>query len=113
VQEQPLHADATFSQHGRRAGRDFLRRLRRHDEMQVFFFAVVPTIGVIRLERCGVARLRGIVARQHQPLGRGLRQLLIDGLGVIHSLRADVAVVRGLRPNWFMLSVAGGYRPLF
>ena len=31
VQEQPLHADAAFSQHGRGAGRDFLRRLRRHD----------------------------------------------------------------------------------
>jgi len=113
VQEQPLQADAAFSQHGRGAGRDLLRRLRRHDEMQILFLAVVPAVGVVRLERCGVARLRGIVAGQHQPVGRRLRQFVVDGLGVIHSPRADVAVARGLRPDRFMLRVAGGERPLF
>jgi len=113
VQEQPLQADAAFCQHGRGAGRDFLRRLRRYDEMQVLFLAVVPAVGVVRLERCGVARLRGIVARQHQPVGRRLRQLVVDGLDVIHALRGDIAVARGLRPDRFMLRVAGGERPLF
>jgi len=113
VEEQSLQADAALCQHGRGARRDFLRRLRRHDEMQVLFLTVVPAVGVVRLERRCVAGLGGIVARQHQPVGRRLRQLVVDGLGVIHSLRAGVAVARGLRPDRFMLRVAGGDRPFF
>ena len=78
VQEQSLQADAALAQHGRRALRHFLRRLRRHDQMQFLLVRIVPAIGVVRLERRGVARLRGVVARQDQPIGGRVRKLVVD-----------------------------------
>ena len=108
VQEQTLHADAAGCQHGRGALRYFLRRLRRHDKVQLLLPGIVPAVGIIGLQRRGIARLSGVVARQHQPLRGWMRDLVRDGVGVVHALRADVAVARGFRPNWFMLLVSRG-----
>jgi len=49
-------------QHRRRAFRHFLRRLRRNDEVEVLLVRIVPAVGIVRLERGGVARLRGVIA---------------------------------------------------
>jgi hypothetical protein len=113
VQEQSLQADAALAQHGRRALCHFLRRLRRYDQMQFLLLRIVPGIGAVGLQRCGIAGLRGVVARQDQPIGGRVRKLVVDAIGVIHALRANVAIAPGLRPDRFMVVVGRRYRPLF
>jgi hypothetical protein len=94
------------------APRHFLRRLRRHDEVELRLVRIVPAVGIVRLERGGVARLRGVIARQHQPVRGRMHQLAVDGLGVVHALRFNIAVARRVRPDRLVLLEAGGDRSL-
>jgi len=40
--------------------RDFLRPPRRNDEVEFLLVRTVPAVDIVRLERGGVARLRGV-----------------------------------------------------
>ncbi|SVK46660.1 Uncharacterised protein [Acinetobacter baumannii] len=99
VQDQLFHRRIALGQHTRHLVGHFLRRLSRHHQMQGLRLRVEPAVGVVRLQRRGVYRLRGVAARHYQPVGRRIRQLVGDHPCIAHTFLIQLAALAPFRPH--------------
>ncbi|MNG74119.1 hypothetical protein D3C79_325920 [compost metagenome] len=99
MQNQLLHRRVAFGQHARHFVGHFLRGLGRHHQMQSLRRLIEPAIGVVRLQRRSIDRLRGITARQYQPIIRRRLQLSGNQPGIMHAFLIQLAAFAAFRPD--------------